>query len=145
MPKIRTILVPVDIAQIKAADAALELARDAARTHGAKLVLLNVIEQVPGYVAAQLPKTFHENALAEANARLTDLASRHGLAGEAEVVVHDGHPSTQILEYARTIGADLIVIASHDPGLSDYFLGSVAARVVRHAHCSVMVVRTAEG
>ena len=37
--------------------------------------------------------------------------------------------------------ADVIVIASHDPGLADYLLGSVAARVVRHAHCSVLVVR----
>lgn len=145
MPNIKTILVPIDIAQIEAADAALELARDAAATHGARLVLLNVIEQVPGYVASQLPKTFHDNALAEATARLAELAARHGLADDAEIVVRDGHPSTRILEYARTAGADLIVIASHDPGLSDYFLGSVAARVVRHAHCSVLVVRAAGG
>lgn len=145
MPKIKTILVPIDIAQIEVADAALELAREMAEAHGARLVLLNVIEQVPGYVAAQLPKTFHDSALAEAKARLDDLAARHGLAGSAEIVVRDGHPSTQILEYARTAGADMIVITSHDPGLTDYFLGSVAARVVRHAHCSVLVVRAAAG
>ena len=35
----------------------------------------------------------------------------------------------------------MIVMASHDPVLSDYLLGSVAARVVRHAHCSVLVAR----
>ncbi|MDH3229370.1 MAG: universal stress protein [Alphaproteobacteria bacterium] len=144
MPKIKTILVPIDVAQTQAAAAALELARDMARTHGATLVLLNVLEQVPGYVAAQLPKSFHENALSDAAARLKEIAAGHGLAKSAEIVVRDGHPSTEILEYANSIGADMIVIASHDPGLADYFLGSVAARVVRHAHCSVLVVRHAE-
>ena len=38
----------------------------------------------------------------------------------------------------------MIVIASHDPGLADYLLGSTAGRVVRHAHCSVLVVRNAK-
>ena len=145
MPKIKTILVPVDIAQTEAAAAALGLARDMAGMHGAGVVLLNVLEKVPGYVASQLPKTFHENALADAAARLNEFAAGHGLAGTAEIVVREGHPPTEILEHANKIGADMIVIASHDPGLADYFLGSVAARVVRHAHCSVLVVRQPEG
>ncbi|UCH73463.1 MAG: universal stress protein [Rhodospirillales bacterium] len=144
MPKIATILVPIDIAQLEAADAAVALARDVAETHGARLVLLNVVERVPGFVASQLPKSFHEKALAEGKARLGEMAVRHGLGDGAEIVVRDGHPSTEILEYAQQIGADLIAIASHDPDLSDYFLGSVAARVVRHAHCSVLVVRPSD-
>jgi nucleotide-binding universal stress UspA family protein len=145
MPKIKTILVPIDVAQTEAAATALELARDMAKTHAAGVVLLNVLEQVPGYVAAQLPKSFHDDALADATGRLKEMAARHGLAESAKIVVRDGHPSTEILEYAEKIGADMIVIASHDPGLADYFLGSVAARVVRHAHCSVLVVRRPEG
>ena len=144
MTKIKTILVPIDVAQTEAAAAALELARDVAKAHGARLVLLNVLEQVPGYVAAQLPRTFHENALSDAAARLNEIAAGHGLSKTAEIVVRDGHPSTEILEYANKISADMIVIASHDPGLADYFLGSVAGRVVRHAHCSVLVVRQPE-
>jgi len=36
---------------------------------------------------------------------------------------------------------DLIVIASHRPGLKDYFLGSTAGRVVRHSPCAVHVIR----
>ena len=56
-------------------------------------------------------------------------------------MVRQGAPATQILEAAEEIGADMIVIRSHDPGMSNYFLGSVAGRVVRHAHCSVLVVR----
>jgi nucleotide-binding universal stress UspA family protein len=141
MPEIKTVLVPIDIAQTGAADPALELARETAEAHGARLVLLNVLEQVPGFIASQLPKSFHENALAEARARLEEMAARHKVAGGAEIAVREGHPPTEILEYAQEAGADLIVIASHDPGPADFFLGSVAARVVRHAHCSVLVVR----
>jgi nucleotide-binding universal stress UspA family protein len=46
-----------------------------------------------------------------------------------------------VLEEAKEFGADLVVMSSHDPGLRTYFIGSNAAQVVRHAHCSVMVVR----
>ena len=55
--------------------------------------------------------------------------------------MRDGQPAREILDYAGEIGADLIVVASHDPGFADFFLGSVAASVVRHAHCSVLVAR----
>ncbi len=65
------------------------------------------------------------------------------MAGEigAEHEVRIGHTSTTILDYAADLGADLIVLASHRPGIEDYFLGSTAARVVRHATCSVLVSR----
>lgn len=138
-------LVPIDIAQEQAGGAALGLAQDLAKLQGGKLVLLNVVEQMPGYIVSQLPVGFHEESLGEADEKLREIAGRHGLAETAEVVIREGRPSTEILEYATEIGADLIVIASHDPGLADFFLGSVAARVVRHAHCSVMVVRKPEG
>ena len=46
-----------------------------------------------------------------------------------------------ILDTAKRIGANLIVVQSHRPELTDYLLGPNAAHVVRHADCSVMVVR----
>ena len=142
---IKTILVPIDVAETEAGAAALELVQNLAKGHDGKIVLLSVVEQVPTYVAAQLPPGVHEQALAHADARLKEIAAAQGLAETAEVVVREGHPSTEILEYAKKIGAGMIVIASHNPGLADYFLGSVAARVVRHAHCSVLVARKLEG
>jgi nucleotide-binding universal stress UspA family protein len=140
-PMLKTILVPIDVSQIEAGGIALDLARDLAKIRGGKLVLLNVVERVPGYAAVHIPPRFHEKAKSDASAGLKDLASKHGLADTAEVVVRDGHPSLEILDFANKIGADAIVIASHDPGIADYLLGSVAARVVRHAHCSVFVAR----
>ena len=46
-----------------------------------------------------------------------------------------------MINVAKEIKADLIVMASHRPELRDYLLGPNAARVVRHADCSVLVVR----
>ncbi len=47
----------------------------------------------------------------------------------------------KILKAVEETGCDLIVMASHRPALKDYLLGPNAARVVRHANCSVLVVR----
>ena len=55
--------------------------------------------------------------------------------------MRSGHAYNTILDEAEKSGADLIIIASHRPGLQDYLLGSTAAKVVRHANCSVLVVR----
>ena len=60
---------------------------------------------------------------------------------EVEVVVRVGHPYKTILEVAEELSAELIIIASHQPEHHNYFLGSTAAKVVRHATCSVLVVR----
>jgi nucleotide-binding universal stress UspA family protein len=58
-----------------------------------------------------------------------------------DVEVRSGHSYKTILEVAEEKQVDLIIIASHRPGLQDYFLGSTAAKVVRHARCSVLVMR----
>ena len=138
---IKKILVPVDLSQEDAGGSALQLAADLARLKEAKLVLFHVIERVPAFVESQLPKSFAEDAVSEATRRLTALAGSLQLESHAEIAVRQGHPSTEILEYSEEAGIDMIVMASHDPVLSDYLLGSVAARVVRHAHCSVLVAR----
>jgi universal stress protein F len=138
---IRTILVPIDLAKTEAGAAALQLAQDMAEKYGSKLILLYVLEEVPGFVKAQLPPGVHAKALEQANDSLSAFAGKLGVAGSAELLVREGSPSTEILEFAREADTDMIVIASHDPGMADYILGSVAARVVRHAHCSVLVAR----
>lgn len=138
---IKTIIVPIDIAKTGAGAAALGLAQDLAAKYGSKLVLLYVFETVPGFIKAQLPAGVHAKALEDATTSLNAFAAEQGLTGTAEVLLREGHPPTEILEFANETDADMIVIASHDPGVSDYFLGSVAARVVRHAHCSVLVAR----
>jgi nucleotide-binding universal stress UspA family protein len=55
--------------------------------------------------------------------------------------VRQGGIYHEILEEAKSIKADLIVMSSHRVGVRTYFLGSNAGHVVRYATCSVLVVR----
>ncbi len=65
------------------------------------------------------------------------------LSGEQniETVILTGHPGSEIPAYAEKVGADCIIVGSHKPGLHNFFLGSTSSRVVRHATCSVHVLR----
>lgn len=60
---------------------------------------------------------------------------------EIKSVLVTGHTYRSIIDYAKKHKIDCIVMGSHRPGLSDYLLGSTAARVVRHAPCAVHVYR----
>jgi len=134
----QTILVPVALSEIEKATPML----DAARQLGggsARVVLMSVVENVPTYVATELPGGFMDKAKQSAHDSLAKIARDAGM--EVEIVVRSGQPSAGIIGTAREKSADLIIIASHQPGLSDYLLGSTAHRVVRHAKCSVLVLR----
>ena len=131
-----TILVPVDLSHLEEGSKALEIARQMAGGQ-ARIVALYVEGDIPKFIANQIPEGVREEHIAAARAELSSRADEVG----AESEIRSGHPSTVILEYAKEIGADLIIIASHRPGVQDYLLGSTAARVVRHAECSVLVDR----
>ena len=61
--------------------------------------------------------------------------------GKVHRIVGQGSIHREIIAAAEKADADLIVMASHKPTARDYLLGANAAHVVRHAACSVMVVR----
>lgn len=106
---------------------------------GGKITLLHVMEDVPSYATTYLPEGLKEQHEKEAVNGLKELAG--DLKVECAFAVVHGHSYTRILEYSKTHEADCIVIASHKPGFEDYFLGSTAARVVRHAKCGVHILR----
>jgi universal stress protein F len=58
-----------------------------------------------------------------------------------EAIVKHGTPYQVIIDTAAELEVDLIIIAAHRPSLKDYLIGPTSARVVRHADCSVQVVR----
>ncbi|RMD88474.1 MAG: universal stress protein [Alphaproteobacteria bacterium] len=133
----RNILIPValdhehDIAQpLGVADRLL--------AEGGKITALHVVESVPAYAAQYLPEGHMERRLEEAKAALAEqLGARKDVAAEVTM----GHAGRTIVDWADEHDVDLIVIASHRPGLQDYFLGSTAARVVRHTKSAVHVLR----
>lgn len=107
---------------------------------GGKVTLVHVIDEVPGYVAASIPKEHMGARRREVQKQLESIAAE-GADMDVACVVREGQPSAAILGAAKEAGGDLIMIASHKPGLSDYFIGSTAARIVRHAPISVLVTR----
>jgi nucleotide-binding universal stress UspA family protein len=147
MLDISTILMPVDFsphARLAAAHAA-----QLATTHNATLHLLHVLEEpsFPSFYGAGSAVMYDEPPDLEARARdaLQDLAGAITDASEPPVQVHvtDGEASLMILETARSLGIDLIVIAGLGrTGLNRLLLGSVAQDVVQHAPCAVFVVKT---
>ncbi|KPQ06615.1 MAG: universal stress protein family protein [Rhodobacteraceae bacterium HLUCCA12] len=134
----KNIIVAVDLAHGDAGKALLGRAGQLV-DEGGTIRLLHVIEDVPSYVAAELPRDLNDRRQAEAKVELGLLTQGAGANVSSEVRM--GAASSQILQCAEDTGADLIMIASHRPGLSDYFIGSTAARVVRHAQCSVLISR----
>ena len=134
----KKILVSIDIAREGGNAAVIKTARAIAGAMGGSLALVYVIEPTPTYILAQVPAGIVAQRKLDAEKELSDLAAQYEIP---DSLVCEGAPATMILEYAAKIDADLIVLHSHDPDLSDYFLGSVAGRVVRHAHCSVHIVR----
>jgi len=116
---------------------ALETAR-ALAAEGASIRAVHVIEPPNPAVRAYLDADLVAKARADDEARLR---ARVADAPGVEPVLLSGHSSRALTEYATDMGIDLIIVGSHRPGLSDYFLGTTAARVVRHAPCTVMVLR----
>ena len=134
----KKIIVPVDHDQLERGARILTMAA-ALRDADGQVILLNVVEDLPGYLAIDLPVGLIETALKDAREKLTALKDRCGV--EARVEVRSGAPAREILAAASEHSAALVIIASHRPDLSNYFIGSTADRVVRHATCAVLVDR----
>ena len=134
----KKVVVAIDVARSYGNDNCIKTAQDIAKAIGGALTILHVIEPIPKYVVPSMPKGILTKQKLEAEKEIRELAAKYDCS---DVVVLEGVPANRILEYASQNNADLIVVNSHDPGLSDYIFGSVARRVVRHARCSVHVVR----
>ncbi len=104
---------------------------------GGEIHALHVFEKPYGLAAAMDDETLG-NAKSRAHKLLIEKLDAH-----PDIQGHfvEGRPHRTIVEFANENSVDCIVIGSHQPDLTDYLLGSTAARVVRHASCSVHVSR----
>ena len=134
----KSILLPIDLSEMERGRVMIDLAQKLAGKD-TRIRLLNIVVDIPAFVAAQVPDDIIKTAMSTARETLEGLIGAAGLKADAEV--RSGKPGSTILTSADECGADLIIIGSHKPGLEDYFLGSTASRVVRHAQCSVLVMR----
>ncbi len=133
------IIVPVALGGTGVGRGLVERARNYLDKDGT-IVLLHVMEELPPYLATTIPREQLAGRRKDVLRKLESLARGAGKA-KVDLDIREGNAPSNILKAAEDHDADLILIGSHVPGFSDYFLGSTAARVVRHAQCSVLVER----
>jgi nucleotide-binding universal stress UspA family protein len=143
MREINRILCPVDLSDVSRH--AIDHAALLARWYNAKITALHVCNPVvipAADFAAVGPVQFplNDDELEEARGQLVAcLEATRGL--DTDVVVEQGHPVDRILERAKALPADLIVIGTHGVGgFQHLILGSVTEKVLRKASCPVLTV-----
>lgn len=134
----KKIIVPVDPAAVEIGEKILTKAKSLLDA-GGEIVLLTIIEDIPGYLAIDVPVDLIEGAINDAKAKLVTLKEKTGVAAQTEI--RSGAPAREILATAEEHKADLIIVGSHVPDFSNYFIGATADRVVRHSKISVLVDR----
>lgn len=138
----KQILVPVDLADTDLAKPAITTAVSMAKASGGSVRLVNVMPMTPVMLAEYVPADFDAQQRKTAEDALSIIASECGLdTAHVTWVVCQGGIYHEVLEQAKAVNADLIVMSSHRPAMRTYFLGSNAGHVVRYAKCSVLVVR----
>jgi len=96
----------------------------------------------PVMLAEYVPPDFDVQQRKTAEDALGKTVGTCGLdTAKISYTVRQGGIYHEVLEEAKAINADLIVMSSHRPAMRTYFLGSNAGHVVRYAKCSVLVVR----
>lgn len=139
----KKILLPIDLLHESSWTKALPLAIRECQIHKASLHIMTVVPDFGmSMVGSFFPKDHEAKMMKEARNALHKF-SADNVPQELSVqhIVGHGTVYEEILRVSEEISADLIIMQAHRPELRDYLLGPNAARVVRHADCSVLVVR----
>lgn len=135
----KQIMVPVDLTHVEHLHKALQTAADLAKHYGSPVTYVGVTPETPSPVAHN-PSEFAQKLEAFAN----DQASQHGHQASAKAYAsHD--PAIDIndtlLKAVHETGADLVVMQSHVPNVTDYIWPSHGGSVASHSDASVFLVR----
>ncbi len=147
----KKILVPIDLSHESTWTAALPEAFELAGALDGEVTIMTVIPEVVGgldwrYAIRGEREGSEEldvkGVVADAKTRLEQIGKEFAPKGAGfDVLARYGTIYEEILNVAEDLKADQIVMAAHRPSLADYLIGPNTARVVRHAKCSVNVVR----
>ena len=135
-----TVVVPIDFSEdaLAAFETAREMVTDPTHLH--TIHVLPVLEVTdPGVIWETIDdENRREHAEAALRAELGKLEAEEGV----HAAIRFGDPGHEIVAYAEEVDAGLVVVSSHGrSGLRRLLLGSVAERVVRLAHCPVLVLK----
>jgi nucleotide-binding universal stress UspA family protein len=138
----KSILVPIDLADMEVARPALKAAVELAEASGGRIRVVSVRSLMPVTYMEYVPADFDMTAKADAEREMAGIVAEIALpSGRVDSVVRLGSIYGEVLEEAASWGADLIVVGSHRPSMATYLIGSNAKTIVRHAPCSVLVIR----
>jgi len=152
--KLTRILAPTDLS--KYSGFALEWAAYLAQCMKAELVLLHVLTEEEGKIieevigegaVVQIPKGIRQNVVEDRRKKLNDqyemVVPRDIKASlKVEQMTLIGVPFLEIVKVAKEKDVDLIVMGTHGrTGLAHVLIGSVAEKVVHHAHCGVLTIK----
>lgn len=139
----REILIAIDLLDLECWPLLLpEVTRLA--NEGAHLHLMHVVPETKALspLAQFIPDGFEDAHRAESHVALQALAQDLPDGAAVQFHLRSGNVYVEVLDTARALNADLIVVGAEGHDLRDYLLGPKAARIVRHAECSVLVVRS---
>ncbi|MGF1526633.1 MAG: universal stress protein [Candidatus Competibacterales bacterium] len=160
LPTFKTILYPTDLEPH--ANELLRFAASLANHHGAKLIMLHIVEPLTDNQVIVLndlvpagfpdPKALRAQRLAKLQEQMTERAEdlyRNEVPdehhGPLEVVVLEGSPVNSILQESQKRAVDLIVMGHHEHSALGELLFSVAHGVVHRAPCPVLLVPQSKG
>ena len=136
------IVLAVDLADSAVSPKGLEEALELVANSAGELRLVNVQPLLPATFMEYVPADFDEEQEKRAQIALDEVAAKVPIPRDrVSTTVLSGGVYHELLRDALEWRADLIVVGSHRPVMSDYLLGSNAKTIVRHAQCSVLVVR----
>lgn len=145
------VLVPIDLGDLPTMEKVIAAAVMQAKFDNARLVVMTVVPDIIAGLdwryairgeTGGSEEFDMKKIVSEALQRLNEIVADRVPDGmQVETVARRGTVYEQVLEVAEEMGVDQIVIGAHRPALSDFLLGPNTARIVRHAHCSVNVIR----
>ena len=137
------ILLAIDLEHDKTWQKSLPTAVEYAEAFGSTIHVMTVVPDFGMSMVSNFFPADHEKKTLElATARLHEWSAAN-IPQDLQVqhIIGHGTPYEEILRVAEEVSVDLVVMGSHRPNMEDYLIGPNAARVVRHANCSVLVVR----
>ena len=130
-------------------ESAFLTAFEMAQKYEAKLLVIHVLPQVVNPILTAewaIPEEPKENFILKLEEQMQQkYGDRIGTKVDYELIVLDGHVSTEILTFLKENPVDIVVVGSYGlTGMGLVFFGSVAKRISHKAPCSVMIVRNRE-
>jgi nucleotide-binding universal stress UspA family protein len=138
----KTILLPVDLSEPSSWAKAMPTAKALAISFGAAIHVMTVVPEVRTSMTAQyFPPDIETTIVKGATEALAKLVADEMAGHEITSHVAIGRTFREIVGAAKSLEADLIIMSSHRPELTDRLIGPTADLVQRNTTASVLIVR----